>query len=347
MPQQEGFKKRLETAYKTGKLELSSMGLPIVPVDVFSIPNLRSLSLADNQIKTVSRDIGLLSAVTQLRLSGNQLTTLPLEIGTLTGLQTLWIQNNKMASVPAGILELTSLTALSMSGNQITWLPIQMINLTNLKDLHIDSPYLKSPPPAMAAKGARSIMEYLKTLNKAAMTGSLDLSGIGLEHFPPDVGMITSLTKLRLADNNMTSLSDDIQGLSNIIDLDVSRNKISTISPYVKHFTALTSLYLDKNPVQELPCELCFCSRLRTLSITGTSLVSPPAKVVFKGKYKELLSMHIWHHRHTHTQTYAHTHTHTHTHTQRRTLPKCTARIHLDDICISASLIIWFSKVFH
>ena len=85
---QEAAKKRLEQAAKTGKLDMSSLGLPIFPKDVLTIPNLRFLALSDNNIKSIPKEVGLMTALTQLRLVGNQLTTLPAEIGSLTNLQT-------------------------------------------------------------------------------------------------------------------------------------------------------------------------------------------------------------------------------------------------------------------
>ena len=84
----EAAKKRLEQAAKTGKLDMSSLGLPIFPKDVLTIPGLRYLALGDNHIKTVPREIGMMTALTQLRLVNNLLTSLPPEIGALTNLQT-------------------------------------------------------------------------------------------------------------------------------------------------------------------------------------------------------------------------------------------------------------------
>ena len=84
----EAAKKRLEQAAKTGKLDMSSLGLPIFPKDVLTIPGLRYLGLGDNHIKTVPCEIGMMTALTQLRLVNNQLTSLPPEIGALTNLQT-------------------------------------------------------------------------------------------------------------------------------------------------------------------------------------------------------------------------------------------------------------------
>ena len=276
-------KNKLDAAAKNGKLDLSGMGLPIFPADIFSIPNLKVLSLSDNQIRQVPPDVGLLTSLTQLRLNGHGLPTLPAELGLLINLQTLWIQNNKLVTLPDEMEALTSLTALSISGNMMLTLPMQLLALTNLKELHVESTALKSPPPSVATKGVKPILEYLRWIVKAQLVGQLDLSGIGLEHFPPDVGTITSLTKLRLADNSIAALSDDMRLLGCMTDLDVSNNKLSHISSEIRNLTALTALNLEKNQLQEIPCEMCFCSRLVELKVNSNPLASPPPKILSKG----------------------------------------------------------------
>lgn len=54
---QDKAKKQLEAGMKTGKLDLSSFNLPIFPQDIFAIPNLRNLTLADNQIKVLPKEV--------------------------------------------------------------------------------------------------------------------------------------------------------------------------------------------------------------------------------------------------------------------------------------------------
>ena len=56
---QDKAKKQLEAAVKTGKLDLSGMNLPIFPQDIFAIPNLRNLTLADNQIRSIPKEVFL------------------------------------------------------------------------------------------------------------------------------------------------------------------------------------------------------------------------------------------------------------------------------------------------
>jgi len=193
------------------------------------------------------------------------------------------VQNNKLVTLPPEIQQLTSLTALSISGNNMTFLPPELSALSHLKDLHVESPVLKSPSPTIAAKGAKAILEYLRTVAKAISTKTLDLSGIGLEAFPPDVGILSNLTRLKVSDNNMQALSDDIKGMVSLTHLDARHNRIANISTEIGKLTALTELLLDKNQLGELPASLAYCSRLCQLTLENNPLNSPPPKIIAKG----------------------------------------------------------------
>ena len=193
------------------------------------------------------------------------------------------MQNNKLVTLPPEIQQLTSLTALSISGNNMTFLPPELSALSHLKDLHVESPVLKSPSPTIAAKGAKAILEYLRTVAKAISTKTLDLSGIGLEAFPPDVGILSNLTRLKVSDNNMQALSDDIKGMVSLTHLDARHNRIANISTEIGKLTALTELLLDKNQLGELPASLAYCSRLCQLTLENNPLNSPPPKIIAKG----------------------------------------------------------------
>ena len=195
----------------------------------------------------------------------------------------LWVQNNKLTSLPPQIQQLTNLTALSISNNHMACLAPELSALTHLKDLHVESPFLKSPSPTIAVKGAKAILEYLRTVAKAYQTGTLDLGGIHLEAFPPDVGTLSALTRLKVSDNAMTELSDDIKDMVSLTHLDARRNKLEKISPEIRQLTALTELLLDKNQLTELPPSIAHCSRLRQLSLDDNPLISPPPKVIAKG----------------------------------------------------------------
>ena len=187
-----------------------------------------------------------------------------------------------MVGLPPEIQNLTSLTALSIGNNMMTSLPRELILLTKLKDLHVESAQLISPSPVIQTKGTNATLDYLRTVERASISGTLDLTHVGLEAFPPDVGVLSNLTKLKLPDNHLGALSSDIQGLASITFLDVSRNKIVTIAEEICNLTALTHLNLDRNLINVLPFEISACTRLRELITSNNPMVGPPAKVMAK-----------------------------------------------------------------
>lgn len=121
--------KKIEAGAKQGKVDLTGFALVSVPQPIFDLFDLRVLWLADNQLRTLSPDVRLLTSLTQLRLHNNQLSSLPDELFTLGSLQVLWLQNNKLSSIPREIGRLTSLTALSLNNNPYTHLPTEIMGL--------------------------------------------------------------------------------------------------------------------------------------------------------------------------------------------------------------------------
>jgi Leucine-rich repeat (LRR) protein len=67
----------LERARETGKLDLSNLGLPGIPPEIFELTNLVELDLSHNSIVTVPPAIRQLTALKSLRLEDNRLTQLP------------------------------------------------------------------------------------------------------------------------------------------------------------------------------------------------------------------------------------------------------------------------------
>jgi hypothetical protein len=98
---------------------------------------LLTLNLRDNQITSLSENIGDLTCLIQLDLRDNQITNLPESIGNLTNLATLFLDNNQITSLPESIGNLTCLTGLSLMNNQITSLPESISNLTYLTELSL------------------------------------------------------------------------------------------------------------------------------------------------------------------------------------------------------------------
>ena len=85
--------------------------------------------------------------------------------------------------------------------------------------------------------------------------------------------MLSALTHLKISDNSIVALSEDIKGLVSLTHLDARNNKIGSISSEIRNLTALTELLLDKNQLHELPPALALCSRSTCVIVGGQKYV--------------------------------------------------------------------------
>jgi len=183
---------RIQTAAnnKQPKLSLSNCWLKIIPVEVFSLLELRDLDLSANHLKKVSKSIGQLVHLKRLRLNHNQLTTLPKELYNLPRLTTLYLNNNNFKIVPKEISKLTTLKLLDLSFNQITDIsPQTSINqMNNLVELRLRYNQLSSLPSNMLEATHLQVL-WLEgnrlPLNKSVLKKSPSEIFSFLKHYKP------------------------------------------------------------------------------------------------------------------------------------------------------------------
>jgi Leucine-rich repeat (LRR) protein len=99
---------------KSGVIDLSYLHLRKLPLEVFSIQELKVLYLRKNR-----------------------LILLPQEICNLADLKTLDIANNILYALPLGFGELTQLITLNLTSNKLSRIPNEIGNLTNLQSLFL------------------------------------------------------------------------------------------------------------------------------------------------------------------------------------------------------------------
>ena len=176
-------------AWTGGPLDLSNLGLDMVPDSIGQLTSLTELRLDGNQLTTVPDSIGQLTSLTYLSLRDNQLTTVPDSIGQLTSLTYLSLRGNQLTTVPDSIGQLTSLTQLFLHGNQLTTEPDSIGQLTSLTQLWLYDNQLTTVPDSIG---------QLTSLTE------LYLHGNQLTTVPDSIGQLTSLTTLSLQDNPAT-----------------------------------------------------------------------------------------------------------------------------------------------
>eukprot|EP01087_Luapelamoeba_hula_P021164 TRINITY_DN7347_c0_g1_i5.p1 TRINITY_DN7347_c0_g1~~TRINITY_DN7347_c0_g1_i5.p1 ORF type:complete len:410 (+),score=74.33 TRINITY_DN7347_c0_g1_i5:492-1721(+) len=142
------------TATHLTVLTLHNNLLTALPREIGLLTSLRSLGLYNNQLTTLPSEIGQLTALRHLSLSRNHLHTLPPSIGNLTSLRKLFVSYNNLRLLPHTIGRLTSLRELYLEGNKLRTesLPLSLAHLSQtLTTLMLDgNPYITHLPPTYA-----------------------------------------------------------------------------------------------------------------------------------------------------------------------------------------------------
>jgi Leucine-rich repeat (LRR) protein len=97
--------RRIAEATHTGEtaLNLSDLGLQVLPEGVCRLAHLRFLYANNNRLTQLPESIGRLVRLQELTLAGNQLTQLPVTIGQCTRLRKLYLDDNRLTWLPESI----------------------------------------------------------------------------------------------------------------------------------------------------------------------------------------------------------------------------------------------------
>ena len=108
----------------------------------------------------------------------------------------------------------------------------------------------------------------------------LKLENFGLTGaVPADIGQLTSLTKLNLNRNQLTSLPAEIGQLTSLTRLDLFGNQLTSVPAEIGQLTSLEGLDLRYNQLTSVPAEIGQLASLRKLSLGGNQLTSVPAEI--------------------------------------------------------------------
>lgn len=122
---------------RVSRLDLSwRQGLPKIqqlPAQITKLPELQTLSLADNALNELSAAIGDLRRLLALDLDGNQFTSLPLEVTYLSQLRTFSANNNALTQLPSEIKDLQLLRTLRLDYNLLASLPESIRSIRYVK----------------------------------------------------------------------------------------------------------------------------------------------------------------------------------------------------------------------
>ena len=117
------------------------------------------------------------------------------------------------------------------------------------------------------------------TLKNNRIAG-LDLSGHALTSpVPPQLANLTALTSLNFADNDLSDFPAPALELDQLLNLDLSSNRITTLPANISRLTALTSLNLADNDITSFPAPVQELKKLQELYLSNNRLTALPASI--------------------------------------------------------------------
>ena len=107
---------------------------------------------------------------------------------------------------------------------------------------------------------------------------------------PAEIGQLTSLTRLDLRDNRLTSLPAEIGQLTSLEQLYLYGNELTSVPAEIGQLTSLRCLDLAYNRLTSVPAEIGQLSSLTNLILGGNQLTSLPAEI---GQITSLQWLHL------------------------------------------------------
>lgn len=274
---------------KVTRLELNPAGsrnagkgwfdpLATFPPEIFACKNLVSLDIFRGlRDGTIPPAIGTLKKLTDLGLGGLDTTVLPEEIGQLAKLERLSLAYmESLTALPASIGKLTKLVDIQAPYSGITALPpigglkrLAALNFTNgklaavdpslwecaaLEKLYLPESLTVLPPGIAKLKKLRDL-----SLSPGALAGiASELPKLALARLhvrgekggdlPDEIGQIATLAHLDISYLDLTRLPA-ITDLANLVTLEISGNKLSTVIDVALALPKLKTLDYSGNPV--------------------------------------------------------------------------------------------------
>jgi uncharacterized protein (TIGR02996 family) len=191
--------------------------------------------------------------VTDVNLGGRKLTALPTGLRRLTEVRRLDLQSNPLEQLPAWIGALAKLEWISLSYSGLRELPEQIGELRVLRRLS-----------CFKAKALEKLPTSLGTLSAL---DDLDLRYCAIRELPESIGDLTQLAELQIHNNPLSTLPRSVGKLRKLRKLELSFCRIRSLPDEIAELPELVEIDLRANELVELPAAISKCTRLEMLSL--------------------------------------------------------------------------------
>ncbi|KAK6178940.1 hypothetical protein SNE40_011412 [Patella caerulea] len=172
--------------------------------------HIERLYLKRNKLRTLPKEIALLTSLVELYVPGNEIQELPPEIGDMKNLKFLDVSSNYIEHLPRTIGQLHKLQKLVVSINKLCLLPKEMEQLVCLETLE-------------------------------AIHNNMHI-------FPSQLCQCKNLQTLCLDCNNLKFIPRQVVKLQRLKTLSISGNKLLSLPYTLLQMSRLQNIYVDNNP---------------------------------------------------------------------------------------------------
>ncbi|TEW51683.1 leucine-rich repeat domain-containing protein [Psychromonas algicola] len=231
-----------------------------------NLVNLKSLEFSLREDQHVPSSIKHLNKLEELKIhfAYQGECIIPDEIAALSSLKKLIIFVNEDSVIPNAICQLTALEYLEIHGSIAYELPQTLGNLSHLKTLKIERANdLQALPSSI---GELKNLETLIVRECRSAYGKTEDSGLII---PKEIGQLSNLIELNLEENGLTTLPEEIGQLSKLTKLHIESNLFEHFPVILCQLTSLDTLEMRcrRTEIKEIPEALTNLKNLEEFSI--------------------------------------------------------------------------------
>ncbi|KAK9973249.1 hypothetical protein ABG768_023990 [Culter alburnus] len=205
------------------ELELVHCDLERIPHAIFSLSNLQTLDLKENNLRSIEEILSFqhLRKLTSLKLWHNAITFIPEHIKKLGSLERLYFSHNKIEILPSHLFLCNKLRYLDLSNNDIRFIPPEIGVLQSLQYFSVSCNKIENIPDELffckklkTLKLGRNMLSVLSPkISFLGVLTHLELKGNHFEFLPAELGSCRALKRngLVVEDVLFETLPSDIR----------------------------------------------------------------------------------------------------------------------------------------
>uniref|UniRef100_A0A8D2AHI5 Leucine-rich repeat-containing protein 40 n=1 Tax=Sciurus vulgaris TaxID=55149 RepID=A0A8D2AHI5_SCIVU len=271
---------------KLKHLDCNSNLLETIPPELAGMESLELLYLRRNKLRFLP-EFPSCRLLKELHVGENQIEMLGAEhLKHLNSILVLDLRDNKLKSVPDEITLLQSLERLDLSNNDISSLPCSLGNL-HLKFLALEGNPLRTIRREIINKGTQEVLKYLRSKIKddgPSQSGSVAETAMTLpSESRVNIHAIVALKILDYSDKQATLIPDEVfDAIKNniITSVNFSKNQLCEIPKRIVELKEMVSdVNLSFNKLSSISLELCMLQKLTFLDLRNNFLNSLPEEM--------------------------------------------------------------------